>query len=141
MSKDSGSKKLFISLPMNGIGEQDILLTRQTIYDAMKEVGDFELLETYFRDDPPLLDGVPNRLWYLGRSVSDLGQADLVIFAPGWTTAKGCVVEHLICEIYKIPYIHWAETTDGVIKLMAGNVRKKELERMFKERMAEDDLR
>ena len=109
------SKKLFISLPMNGISEVDILTTRDTIYQAMKKVGDFELLETYFRDDPPANAG---RLWYLGKSVQDLSRADLVIFAPNWTTAKGCVVEHLICEVYKIPYIHWAETTDGVIKLM-----------------------
>ena len=109
------TKKLFISLPMHGFNEVDILNTRDLIYKAMLKVGDFELLETYQRDDAPEGSG---RLWYLGRSVQDLGQADLVIFAPGWNKAKGCVSEHFICEVYNIPYIHWADTTDGIIKLM-----------------------
>lgn len=109
------SKKLFISLPMHGIDEVDVMLTREHIYQAMKKVGNYELIENYTHEDAP---NDANRLWHLGRSIQDLGTADLVIFAPGWNLAKGCVVEHMACEVYKIPYINWAETTEGVIQLM-----------------------
>lgn len=112
----STSKKLFISIPMHGVDEVDILDTRDLIYKSMCKVGDYELLDTYHRDNVPEGAG---RLWYLGRSIQDLGQADLVIFAPGWNLAKGCVVEHMACEVYKIPYINWAETTEGVIRMMS----------------------
>ena len=109
------SKKLFISLPMNGREDFEILNTRDQIFRAMKKICDCELLETFVRDDAP--PGA-KRLWYLGRSVQDLALADLVIFAPGWNYAKGCVVEHMVCETYGIPYVDWAETTEGLLKLI-----------------------
>lgn len=109
------SKKLFISLPMNGKDELEIIDTRDEIFRSMKTIGDFELLETYYREDAPK---DASRLWYLGRSVQDLGLADLVIFAPGWQYYKGCVTEHHICETYGIKWINWEETTKRLIQLM-----------------------
>lgn len=109
------AKKIFISIPMRGRDEYDILTVRDRIMAAMRTMGDYELLETYQRDDAPPGAG---RLWYLGRSVQDLGLADLVIFAPGWEYAKGCLVEHMVCDNYGVPYVEWEQTTEGLIKLL-----------------------
>lgn len=107
-------KKLFISLPMSGRDEDEILSIRDYIYKIMKPLG-YELMETYYREDAPEDAG---RLWYLGRSIQDLGLADLVIFAPGWRLAKGCLSEHYICDRYNIPHVYWAETTEAIVKTM-----------------------
>ena len=109
-------KKLFISLPINGKDELDILSTRDQIFCAMSKIGDFELLETYHREDAPK---DASRLWYLGRSIQDLGLADLVIFAPGWQYAKGCVSEHHVCETYGIKWVNWEDATEGLIRLLS----------------------
>lgn len=109
-------KKIFVSVPMNGRDEIEILNTRDRIIKSLKKVCNCELLETYYRDDAP---PEASRLWYLGRSIQDLGLADLVIFAPGWQYAKGCVTEHHVCEVYNIPYVDWADTTEGLVRLLA----------------------
>lgn len=107
-------RKLFISQPMNGIDEVNVLQTRDHIFNCMKLVEpDLELLDTYNRENIPNNAG---RRWYLGRSIQDLDKADFVIFAPGWHKAKGCLVEHLVCELYGIPYVEWDKTTEGVVK-------------------------
>lgn len=37
--------------------------------------------------------------------------ADLVVFAPDWHTARGCRIEHLVCELYGIPTLVAPELT------------------------------
>ena len=38
----------------------------------------------------------------LARALGKLAEADAVIFAPGWETARGCRMEHLAAEEYGI---------------------------------------
>ena len=41
-------------------------------------------------------------LYYLGLSIDAIGRADAVYFMPGWEEARGCVIEHSVCEKYGI---------------------------------------
>ena len=64
----------------------------------------FELLET-FQHDGPSSNINTEACWYLGKSIVMLAEADVVIFHPEWKTARGCLIEHMICALYDIPYV------------------------------------
>ena len=38
----------------------------------------------------------------LGKSISLMSEADLVVFAPGWENARGCRIEHEVAKEYGI---------------------------------------
>ena len=96
---------LFVSLPMRGRDEIDIRNEMENLREfAEEEYGvEFELLDTYEHGNPPD-DILHGSMWYLAKSIEMLTQANFVIFAPGWKNASGCIVEHMICALYDIPY-------------------------------------
>ncbi|MDU6263714.1 MAG: DUF4406 domain-containing protein [Anaerocolumna aminovalerica] len=96
-------KKLFISQPMRGKSDEEILKERQTaINEAIKVVGEpVEVLETFFND----FDTDATPLQYLARSLEFLAKADIAYFAPGWDTARGCKIEYLCAVEYGIPVL------------------------------------
>ena len=61
-----------------------------------------EIIDNYNHDDAPLNAG---RLWHLGRSIQQLGEADAVYFCKGNCKARGCLIERLVVFIYKIPIL------------------------------------
>ena len=96
--------KVFISQPMNGVDDHVVLKLRA---DAEKYLQDkygdnVEILQTFIYEDAPKDSG---RLWYLGRSIQLLGQADAIYFVKGWQKANGCIVESLIASLYGIKTI------------------------------------
>ena len=96
-------KKLFISQPMKGKTDQEILLERETaVKKAKLELGeDVEVIDSFFRGAPA--DAKP--LWFLGESLKLLSDADIACFAPGWKDARGCVIEHACALHYGIRHI------------------------------------
>ena len=101
-------KKLFASLPMNGRDETDILAEQEYLLNVVNNdicggIEEFELLDTLIQEDPPT-DSTYPRAFYLGNSIAKLAQADLVIFSSNWRDAQGCIIEHMTCSLYGIPY-------------------------------------
>lgn len=96
-------KKLFISQPMNGKSDEQILKERSAaIVAASALIGeDVEVLETFYDDFAE--DSKP--LEYLGRSISDLAKADAAYFVKGWKERRGCKIEYLCAKNYGIPTI------------------------------------
>lgn len=96
-------KKLFISQPMRGKTDEQILQERNAaIEDAKKIIGeDVEVLETFFDDFKP--NAKP--LKYLGRNISMLADADVAYFTSGWNEARGCKIEHECAVEYMIDRI------------------------------------
>ncbi len=99
--------KLFVSLPMRGLDEVEIYTTQSDICNFvcnfMEE--DFELIDSYVDDTPNEYDILHVGAWYLGQSILAMSEADLVVFHPAWKDARGCIVEHMICALYDIPYV------------------------------------
>ena len=85
-------KKLFISQPMRGKSDEEILMEREkAIKAAEKLVGEpVEVIDSFFQNAPA--DAKP--LWFLGKSLELLSNADVAYFAPGWKDARGCIIEH-----------------------------------------------
>lgn len=94
--------KVFISQPMRGKSMHEIMAERKAlIADAAVALqsDDIEVLDTLFSDQdaPPLA--------LLGRAITQMAQADAVVFAPGWQDARGCRVERQVAAEYDIPII------------------------------------
>ena len=96
-------KKLFISQPMKGKSDEDILKERnKAIAEAERLCGDVvEVLDSFFQGAP----ANANPLWFLGKSLELLAQADVAYFAPGLADARGCKIEHLCAVEYGIDRI------------------------------------
>ena len=96
------AKKLFISQPMNGFTDEQILEARNNAIEIVKErVNDeIELIDTFYE-----FNGKP--LEYLGRAISDMANADVAYFGEGWEKARGCKIEHECALQYGIDVIHY----------------------------------
>ena len=93
--------KVFISQPMNGRTEQEILEEREKIFLlAKKSYPDAELIDSYFDDYKPSTGNVA--LKYLAKSLELLADADVANFAVGWGEARGCEIEDLCAIRYGI---------------------------------------
>ena len=99
-------KKLFISQPMNGKTEEEILAVRKKAIESAKVIlnEDVEVIESYFEDYNPDKGCIP--LKYLSKSLDLLADADVAYFAKGWVYARGCRIEHQCAIEYGIEMIH-----------------------------------
>lgn len=93
-------KKLFISQPMRGKSNEEILAIRSDATQAVKDaVGEeVEVIDSFFENAP--VGAKP--LWFLGKSLELLATADVAYFARGWSEARGCKIEHLCATEYGI---------------------------------------
>lgn len=96
-------KKLFISQPMKGKSDEDILAEREkAIHEAEELLGEpVEVIDSFFQSAP--IGAKP--LWFLGKSLELLSGADVAYFASGWQDARGCKIEHTCAVEYGISRI------------------------------------
>ncbi len=94
--------KVFVSLPMGGKTEEEIKIKFKEIIDELKNtyLCEIELLDSYFEFFGK------NSLFYLGRSIEVLSEADVAVFADGWQNYRGCRIEHSCCQEYNIPILY-----------------------------------
>lgn len=98
--------KVFISQPMAGLTDDEILKRREELIQKVKEWFPDETIEVIdsFTKSEDIVNG--GRIVMLGHSIQLLAQADMVMFASGWTDSPGCIVEHTVCKQYKIKTIY-----------------------------------
>lgn len=96
-------KKLFISQPMRGKTDGEILAERKkAIESAERNLGEpVEVIDSFFQNAPA--DARP--LWFLGKSLELLSTADIAYFAKGWEDARGCRIENQCAIEYGIEVI------------------------------------
>ena len=85
---------------MKGKSDEEIILERET---ALKEVqklfeGHIEVIDSFFQGAP----AGAKPLWFLGKSLELLSDADIAYFAKGWRDARGCKLEHDAAKAYGI---------------------------------------
>lgn len=93
-------KKIFISQPMRGKTNEEIEAERAKAIQIAKDYlhEDVEVIDSFFKDAP--VDAKP--LWYLGKSITLLSEADLAVFCEGWAKYRGCDIEHICAHQYGI---------------------------------------
>ena len=96
-------KKLFISQPMRGKTDDEILKARNEAIEKAKEIYgmNLEVIDSFFQDAPV----EANSLWFLGKSIELLSKADVVLFVEGWEKTRGCIIEHECAVRYGIPIL------------------------------------
>lgn len=98
-------KKLFISCPMKNRSEENIRMTFDRLHKIAEAVygESLEVIPTYIEDNPPKCR--TEGLWYLGKSIELLSQADYFIGICGdnaWLY-NGCTVEADVAKLYGMP--------------------------------------
>ena len=97
-------KRLFISQPMRGKTDEQILAVREkAIASAERQLGEeVEVINSFFQ-------GVNyagnNPLYLLGKSIELMASADVVYFAKGWENARGCRIENTCALEYGIDLV------------------------------------
>lgn len=96
-------KKLFISQPMKGKTNEEILKERKEAISLVKLAinEDVEVIDSFFQNAPH--DAKP--LWFLGKSLELLSTADVAYFCDGWSNYRGCCMERNACLHYDIKVI------------------------------------
>lgn len=125
------TKRVMIAQKMNGIPEEEVMAKRQEIIDYLnghindyirayaecEDEDEYEEIELEFVDNyhhpAPEKELNHERLWYLGQSIQNMSDVDIVIFADGYQEAKGCLIEKHICELYGVTHIEWSEIKEG----------------------------
>lgn len=70
--------KLFISQPMKGKTDEEILQERNRIISMMQaQYGSVQVIDSFVKEDPPKEVNTP--LWCLARSIKLLSEADVAI--------------------------------------------------------------
>ena len=94
-------KKLFISQPMKGKTDEEILAERQrAIEKAEKQLGEkMELIDSFFQEIPEVKN---EGLYCLGKSLELLATADVAFFCRGSENYRGCKVEHTCAIEYGV---------------------------------------
>jgi len=101
--------KLFISIPMRGYDDDEVRAAILGIKEFTERMYDreFDLIDSFIEEEPP--DGVMQGAYYLGKSIQKLSTADICVFHPEWKNARGCIIEHMVCAMYDIPYVELKE--------------------------------
>ena len=100
---------VFISQPMTGLTENDILLTKakeiRSVYKYFNtDIYDVSIIDSYINDKKrhKLQEYMPNNvnwdIYWLSQSLQKLALADVLWLCDGWEYSKGCNIE-LECAI------------------------------------------
>lgn len=91
-------KRLFISQPMRGKTDEEILAVREKAIESVeRNLGEkVEVIDSFFKDAP--VDANP--LWYLAKSLELLSTADVAYFAKDWEQYRGCRIENECAQEY-----------------------------------------
>ena len=103
-------KLVFISLPMSGLDDEAIMdnirsAKEEYLTRMNSDIRNTAFIHNFHRyETDPEYYNTP-ALKYLGRAIDNIGQADEVFFYGNWKEARGCQIEHKVCELYGIPIV------------------------------------
>ena len=104
------NKKVFISQPMEGKTEDEILATREQANAGLKAAG-YEVVNSTIDEGEAKPRSVMNEsLYNLAKSLEVMSECDTVFFCQGWRNARGCRVEHKAAVDYGMTIIEFKET-------------------------------
>lgn len=119
-------KNIFISQPMSGKSEEEILATRQKEIDKIHQLFDADgveinIIASYIDDatrkhfQKYTSDDINWDIFWLSQSLERLAMADMIWLCEGWEYSKGCNVElecaiqYGLCIVYPEYITEWSE--------------------------------
>lgn len=97
-------KKLFISTPMRGKTDEEILAVREkAIASAERNLGEkVEVINSFFQG---MSHEKNTPLYLLGKAIELMADADVVYFSKDWENARGCMIENACAYEYGLDVI------------------------------------
>jgi hypothetical protein len=95
--------KIFISIPMKSKSTTQVRVEMNKIFEFIKvKLPEAELIESIIDDADKniALNGDDVAIWYLGKSILLLSEADIVFFINNYKDYRGCLIEKSIAEKY-----------------------------------------
>ena len=119
-------KNIFISQPMSGKSEGEILATRQKEIDKIHQLFDADgveinIIASYIDDATRkhfkkyVSDDINWDIFWLSQSLERLAMADMIWLCEGWEYSKGCNIElecamqYGLCIMYPEYITEWSE--------------------------------
>ena len=110
-------KNIFISQPMTGKSEEEILATRQKAIDKIHQLFDADgeqvnIIASYINDatrkrfEEHVSDNINWDIYWLSKSLERLSMADAIWFCEGWEHSKGCNIEFACATQYGLSIMH-----------------------------------
>lgn len=98
-------KKLFISVPMKGRTDEAIKASMEKMHRiAEATVGEeLEVIPSFIEDEPP--KDAREAVWYLGKSIQLLAEADYIATTDDCFMFNGCKNENVVARDYGIKQI------------------------------------
>ena len=103
-------KKVMISQPMKGKTREEIEAERKAVVEVITNAGG-EVIDTIFAPSPEEAQNKP--VWYLSKAIEAMSTVDIVVFLPGWETARGCIIENIIATRYGVAIVDMNQETNG----------------------------
>lgn len=96
-------RKVMISQPMKGKTKEEIQIERNEMTKLLeKEYGDnYIVLDTTVKDHENKSD-----LECFSESIGFMSKCDVLVMGVGWSTARGCKLEHDIAKAYNVPILY-----------------------------------
>ena len=88
--------------PMAGRSEEDIKRERKMITESIEQNGG-EVINTLFTEEAP--KEAKQGLYYLGKSIQAMAEADSVLLLPNWRDARGCRIEAECASAYGLEVV------------------------------------
>ena len=101
---------VFISQPMNGLTDAEIVTVREKIFDEFKLDHPEAVLLDHYADLKSKV-GIFNSYTHsnvalLAESLRTMADADVVLFAKDWEKARGCRIENKVAGYYDIERVY-----------------------------------
>lgn len=93
--------RIMISQPMAGVSDEELRMKFNALSKEFAKLH-IDVVDNIWQDAPTEGNYYTEPLFYLAKSINAMGQVDAVYFSPGWQNARGCCIEHKICELYGI---------------------------------------
>ena len=118
-------KNIFISQPMTGKSEEEILATRQKEIDKIHQLFDADgveinIIASYIDDatrkcfEEHIGDGINWDIHWLSQSLKMLAMADMIWLCDGWEYSNGCNIELECATRYGISIMYPESTLKRV---------------------------
>ena len=95
--------KVFISQPMKNRTEEDIIAERKVIIEKLNNMH-IDVIDTIFTEEAP--EDYNAGVYYLGKSILKMAEADALFMIDGWREARGCRIERQVAEAYGIKILY-----------------------------------
>lgn len=104
-------KRVFISQPMRGMTDDEILKARNKAVSFLEEQG-YEVADSFFQETPTFSDepdGCNHPMFCLAKSLEVLSTCDILYCCKGWNENRGCIIEHDAAIAYGLSVLECEE--------------------------------